>query len=73
MMLQTTQNKTHVWPRNLVSAIQEVPVQPRAFVLEIGTEELPPRDVVEATEQVNMAFHLYLKNMMTLALQIFLY
>jgi glycyl-tRNA synthetase beta subunit len=47
-------------------------VQPRAFVLEIGTEELPPRDVVEATEQVNMPFHPYLKNMMTLALQIFL-
>lgn len=31
---------------------EEVPVQPRAFVLEIGTEELPPRDVVEATEQL---------------------
>ncbi|XP_034590564.1 glycine--tRNA ligase, chloroplastic/mitochondrial 2 isoform X2 [Setaria viridis] len=26
--------------------------QPRTFVLEIGTEELPPRDVVEATEQL---------------------
>ncbi|XP_062233860.1 glycine--tRNA ligase, chloroplastic/mitochondrial 2 isoform X2 [Phragmites australis] len=26
--------------------------QPRAFVLEIGTEELPPHDVVEATEQL---------------------
>ncbi|CAN6166245.1 unnamed protein product [Urochloa humidicola] len=29
-----------------------VPGQPRAFVLEIGTEELPPRDVVEATKQL---------------------
>jgi len=31
---------------------EEVQGQPRAFVLEIGTEELPPRDVVEATEQL---------------------
>lgn len=31
------------------------------FVLEIGTEELPPHDVVEATEQVkpNFLLHLY--------------
>ncbi|CAN6202867.1 unnamed protein product [Urochloa humidicola] len=29
-----------------------VPGHPRAFVLEIGTEELPPRDVVEATGQL---------------------
>ncbi|GJN29961.1 hypothetical protein PR202_gb18231 [Eleusine coracana subsp. coracana] len=34
------------------STTKEVPGQSRAFVLEIGTEELPPRDVVEATEQV---------------------
>jgi glycyl-tRNA synthetase len=26
--------------------------QPRAFVLEIGTEELPPHDVIEATKQL---------------------
>ncbi|PUZ62592.1 hypothetical protein GQ55_4G369800 [Panicum hallii var. hallii] len=31
---------------------EEVQGQPRAFVLEIGTEELPPRDVLEATEQI---------------------
>jgi glycyl-tRNA synthetase len=31
---------------------EEVQGQPRAFVLEIGTEELPPRDVLEATEQL---------------------
>ncbi|KAJ1257510.1 hypothetical protein BS78_10G001800 [Paspalum vaginatum] len=31
---------------------EEVSGQPRAFVLEIGTEELPPRDVVEAIEQL---------------------
>ncbi|KAK3128152.1 hypothetical protein QOZ80_6BG0457650 [Eleusine coracana subsp. coracana] len=34
------------------STTKEVPGQSRAFVLEIGTEELPPRDVVEATEQL---------------------
>ncbi|TVU12953.1 hypothetical protein EJB05_46620 [Eragrostis curvula] len=34
------------------SSSKEVLDQPRAFVLEIGTEELPPRDVVEATEQL---------------------
>lgn len=26
--------------------------QPRLFVLEIGTEELPPNDVVDASKQV---------------------
>lgn len=26
--------------------------QPRLFVLEIGTEEMPPNDVVDASEQV---------------------
>ncbi|RLM54945.1 glycine--tRNA ligase, chloroplastic/mitochondrial 2 [Panicum miliaceum] len=31
---------------------EEVQGQPRAFVLEIGTEVLPPCDVVEATEQL---------------------
>ncbi|KAF8662027.1 hypothetical protein HU200_056562 [Digitaria exilis] len=31
---------------------EEMPGQPRAFVLEIGTEELPPHDVVEATKQL---------------------
>ncbi|XP_039807710.1 glycine--tRNA ligase, chloroplastic/mitochondrial 2-like isoform X3 [Panicum virgatum] len=31
---------------------EEVQGKPRAFVLEIGTEELPPRDVVEATKQL---------------------
>jgi glycyl-tRNA synthetase beta subunit len=49
--------------------------QPRAFVLEIGTEELPPRDVLEATEQVKnkvlsspykKIFDLHTSNMVTL-------
>jgi glycyl-tRNA synthetase beta subunit len=52
--------------------------KPRAFVLEIGTEELPPRDVVEATKQVKPKFFLHLTRqilirMMILPSQIFLF
>lgn len=40
-------------PRNLVEeAARKVPAEPRAFVLEIGTEELPPSDVVNACMQL---------------------
>lgn len=45
--------------------------QAQAFVLEIGTEELPPHDVVEATGQVsfyfNMVLHPSINNTVTLA------
>ena len=45
--------------------------QAQTFVLEIGTEELPPHDVVEATEQVsfyfNMVFHPSVNNTVILA------
>lgn len=29
-------------------------MEPRMFVLEIGTEELPPADVVNASQQVRL-------------------
>ncbi|CAK9149389.1 unnamed protein product [Ilex paraguariensis] len=33
-------------------AVQKVPAEPRLFVLEIGTEELPPNDVINASQQL---------------------
>ncbi|XAR63269.1 Glycine--tRNA ligase [Bertholletia excelsa] len=46
-------------PNNLVcqkevleAAVQKAPKAPRMFVLEIGTEELPPADVVSASQQL---------------------
>ncbi|KAK3018407.1 hypothetical protein RJ639_004706 [Escallonia herrerae] len=33
-------------------ALDKVPVEPRSFVLEIGTEELPPDDVASASQQL---------------------
>lgn len=36
-----------------LSGVNQVPAEPRTFVLEIGTEELPPHDVVNACKQVN--------------------
>ncbi|KAK3003952.1 hypothetical protein RJ639_018743, partial [Escallonia herrerae] len=45
-------------PNDLVSkeilevALDKVPVEPRLFVLEIGTEELPPDDVASASQQL---------------------
>ncbi|KAK2975425.1 hypothetical protein RJ640_007344 [Escallonia rubra] len=45
-------------PNDLVSkeilevALDKVPVEPRSFVLEIGTEELPPDDVASASQQL---------------------
>nr|XP_027106595.1 glycine--tRNA ligase, chloroplastic/mitochondrial 2-like isoform X2 [Coffea arabica] len=35
-------------------AIMKVPAKPRTFVLEIGTEELPPHDVVDVCKQVHV-------------------
>lgn len=32
--------------------LTQVPMEPRSFVLEIGTEELPPNDVAHASHQV---------------------
>lgn len=32
--------------------ILQLPDDPRLFVLEIGTEEMPPQDVVNASQQV---------------------
>lgn len=32
--------------------VTQVPTEPRLFVLEIGTEELPPTDVAHASHQV---------------------
>ncbi|CAL5036240.1 unnamed protein product [Urochloa decumbens] len=51
--LGTYEEANLLYPHVSEKLIREgVPGQPRAFVLEIGTEELPPRDVVEATEQL---------------------
>ncbi|KAJ0112595.1 hypothetical protein Patl1_00102 [Pistacia atlantica] len=36
----------------LEAAVEKVHDNPRSFVLEIGTEEMPPQDVVNASEQV---------------------
>ncbi|KAL8109456.1 hypothetical protein AgCh_025522 [Apium graveolens] len=34
------------------AAVKMVPLEPRSFVLEIGTEELPPSDVAHATQEL---------------------
>ncbi|XP_028076199.1 glycine--tRNA ligase, chloroplastic/mitochondrial 2 isoform X2 [Camellia sinensis] len=36
----------------LEGAVAKVPAEPRMFVLEIGTEELPPTDVINASQQL---------------------
>lgn len=36
----------------LEAAVKMVPVEPRSFVLEIGTEELPPSDVAHASQEL---------------------
>ncbi|KAL3516847.1 hypothetical protein ACH5RR_023749 [Cinchona calisaya] len=36
----------------LEEAVGKVPAEPRTFILEIGTEELPPHDVVSACKQL---------------------
>nr|XP_027113392.1 glycine--tRNA ligase, chloroplastic/mitochondrial 2-like isoform X2 [Coffea arabica] len=42
-------------PREVMEeAITKVPAEPRTFVLEIGTEELPPHDVVDVCKQVHV-------------------
>ncbi|PKU86358.1 Glycine--tRNA ligase 2, chloroplastic/mitochondrial [Dendrobium catenatum] len=41
-----------IFPKILVTEQVKVLQVPSAFVLEIGTEELPPHDVVEASEQI---------------------
>lgn len=37
---------------DLEEAARKVPAEPRSFILEIGTEELPPNDVVNACKQL---------------------
>ncbi|KAH9788676.1 glycine--tRNA ligase 2 [Citrus sinensis] len=40
-------------PKELLeAAVKKLPDDPRLFVLEIGTEEMPPQDVVNASQQV---------------------
>ncbi|KAL9235540.1 hypothetical protein vseg_010291 [Gypsophila vaccaria] len=42
-----------VFPKeDLQSAIEKVSTEPRVFILEIGTEELPPQDVAYASQQL---------------------
>ncbi|XP_058221718.1 glycine--tRNA ligase, chloroplastic/mitochondrial 2 isoform X1 [Rhododendron vialii] len=42
-----------VCPKDILeAAVRKVPMEPRMFVLEIGTEELPPADVVNASQQL---------------------
>lgn len=36
--------------------VTQVPLEPRSFVLEIGTEELPPSDVAHASQEVCKLF-----------------
>lgn len=36
----------------LETAVKKVPIEPRGFLLEIGTEELPPNDVSNASQQL---------------------
>ncbi|XP_042466218.1 glycine--tRNA ligase, chloroplastic/mitochondrial 2-like [Zingiber officinale] len=43
------------------SQLQKVLERPGAFVLEIGTEEMPPHDVVEASNQLRSLTVEYLK------------
>ncbi|XP_042465823.1 glycine--tRNA ligase, chloroplastic/mitochondrial 2-like [Zingiber officinale] len=43
------------------SQLQKVLERPGAFVLEIGTEEMPPHDVVEASNQLRSLTVQYLK------------
>ncbi|KAL6981328.1 Glycine--tRNA ligase, chloroplastic/mitochondrial 2, partial [Sarracenia purpurea var. burkii] len=45
----------------LEAAFRKVPGDPRMFVLEIGTEELPPADVVSASQQLRDAILLLLQ------------
>nr|DAD18374.1 TPA_asm: hypothetical protein HUJ06_019837 [Nelumbo nucifera] len=37
---------------DLEKALRKVPEVPRSFILEIGTEEMPPQDVVDASQQL---------------------
>ncbi|KAH0452707.1 hypothetical protein IEQ34_020006 [Dendrobium chrysotoxum] len=41
-----------IFPKVLVTELAKVLQVPSAFVLEIGTEEMPPHDVVEASKQI---------------------
>ncbi|XP_039064036.1 LOW QUALITY PROTEIN: glycine--tRNA ligase, chloroplastic/mitochondrial 2-like [Hibiscus syriacus] len=43
----------HVCPKEVLeAAVKKVHRDPRSFVLEIGTEEMPPHDVVSASQQL---------------------
>ena len=37
----------------LLLSVRQVQMEPRSFVLEIGTEELPPSDVAHASQEVS--------------------
>ncbi|KAH7668362.1 Glycine--tRNA ligase protein [Dioscorea alata] len=39
-------------PKTIKEQVEKVGVNPREFVLEIGTEEMPPGDVIDASEQI---------------------
>lgn len=48
--------------------LSQVPEDPRAFIIEIGTEEMPPQDVINASEQVK--FHFMWRNLKFLYLSL---
>jgi len=46
----------------------QVSEDPRSFIIEIGTEEMPPQDVINASEQVK--FHFIWRNLTFLSLSL---
>ncbi|XP_039134107.1 LOW QUALITY PROTEIN: glycine--tRNA ligase, chloroplastic/mitochondrial 2 [Dioscorea cayenensis subsp. rotundata] len=42
-------------PKTIKAEVEKVGVDPREFVLEIGTEEMPPGDVIDASEQLKIS------------------
>ncbi|KAH7657989.1 Glycine--tRNA ligase protein [Dioscorea alata] len=51
-MLMELLMASYFWRMSVLYIKQQVGVDPREFVLEIGTEEIPPGDIIDASEQV---------------------
>jgi hypothetical protein len=52
----------------LEKVAEKVSEDPRSFIIEIGTEEMPPQDVINASEQVK--FHFIWRNLTFLSLSL---
>ncbi|XP_008776005.2 glycine--tRNA ligase, chloroplastic/mitochondrial 2 isoform X2 [Phoenix dactylifera] len=51
-----------IYQKVLETDLRKVTMEPRTFVIEIGTEEMPPHDVIEASEQLRNLVMQSLKN-----------